>query len=75
MPCAIAPVGLQGMQHPDGEILAAQAAENFGIPYTLSTMSICSIEDVAMKTRNFLVSAYVMKDHSFSKNLIKRAKM
>ena len=75
MPCAIAPVGLQGMQHPDGEILAAKAAENFGIPYTLSTMSICSIEDVAMKTSNpFWFQLYVMKDHSFSKNLIKRAK-
>ena len=75
MPCAIAPVGIQGMQHPDGEILAAKAAENFGIPYTLSTMSICSIEDVAMKTKNpFWFQLYVMKDHSFSKNLIKRAK-
>ncbi len=76
MPCAIAPVGIQGMQHPDGEILAAKAAENFGIPYTLSTMSICSIEDVAMKTKNpFWFQLYVMKDHSFSKNLIKRAKI
>ena len=75
MPCAIAPVGIQGMQHPDGEILAAKAAENFGIPYTLSTMSICSIEDVAMRTKNpFWFQLYVMKDHSFSKNLIKRAK-
>ena len=75
MPCAIAPVGLQGMQHPDGEILAAKAAENFGIPYTLSTMSICSIEDVAKKTSNpFWFQLYVMKDHNFSKNLIKRAK-
>ena len=75
MPCAIATVGLQGMQHPDGEILAAKAAENFGIPYTLSTMSICSIEDVAKKTSNpFWFQLYVMKDQSFSKNLIKRAK-
>ena len=75
MPCAIAPVGLQGMQYPDGEILAAKAAENFGIPYTLSTMSICSIEDVAKKTSNpFWFQLYVMKDQSFSKNLIKRAK-
>ena len=75
MPCAIAPVGLLGMQHPDGEILAAKAAENFGIPYTLSTMSICSIEDVAKKTSNpFWFQLYVMKDQSFSKNLIKRAK-
>ena len=75
MPCAIAPVGLQGMQHPDGEILAAKAAENFGVPYTLSTMSVCSIEDVARKTTSpFWFQLYVMKDHSFSKNLIKRAK-
>ncbi len=75
MPCAIAPVGLQGMQHPDGEILVAKAAENFGIPYTLSTMSICSIEDVAKNTQQpFWFQLYVMKDHSFSKNLIKRAK-
>ena len=75
MPCVVAPVGLQGMQHPDGEILAAQAAENFGIPYTLSTMSICSIEDVAKKTKKpFWFQLYVMKDHNFSKNLIQRAK-
>ena len=75
MPCVVAPVGLQGMQHPDGEILAAQAAEDFGIPYTLSTMSICSIEDVAEKTKKpFWFQLYVMKDHNFSKNLIQRAK-
>ena len=51
MPVAIAPTGLTGMQHADGEILAAQAAEAFGIPFTLSTMSICSIEDVAAAHR------------------------
>ena len=51
MPVAIAPTGLTGMQHADGEILAARAAEKFGIPFTLSTMSICSIEDVAAHTR------------------------
>ena len=50
MPVAIAPTGLTGMQHADGEILAARAAEKFGIPFTLSTMSICSIEDVAAHT-------------------------
>jgi L-lactate dehydrogenase (cytochrome) len=50
MPVAIAPTGLTGMQHADGEILAAQAAKKFGIPFTLSTMSICSIEDVAQET-------------------------
>ena len=52
MPVAIAPTGLTGMQRADGEILAAQAAEEFGIPYTLSTMSVCSIEAVAEKTKN-----------------------
>ena len=50
MPIALAPVGLTGMQHADGEILAARAAEKFGVPFTLSTMSICSIEAVAAKT-------------------------
>ncbi len=50
MPVAIAPTGLTGMQHADGEILAARAAERFGIPFTLSTMSICSIEDIAAAT-------------------------
>ena len=52
MPVALAPVGLTGMQHADGEILAARAAENYGVPFTLSTMSICSIEDVAEHTTN-----------------------
>ena len=75
MPIAIAPTGLTGMQHADGEILAAQAAAEFGIPFTLSTMSICSIEDVAEKTQNpFWFQLYVMKDHDFAKRLINRAK-
>ena len=63
MPVAIAPTGLTGMQRADGEILAAQAAEEFGIPYTLSTMSVCSIEAVAKKTKKpFWFQLYVMKD-------------
>ena len=75
MPCAIAPLGLLGMQHADGEIIAAKVAEDFGIPFTLSTMSICSIEDVAKHTNKpFWFQLYVMKDHSFSKKLIDRAK-
>ncbi len=75
MPIAIAPTGLTGMQHVNGEILAAQAAEEFGIPFTLSTMSICSMEDVAKNTNKpFWFQLYVMKDHTFLKNLIKRAK-
>jgi len=75
MPCAIAPVGLLGMQHADGEIIASKVAEDFGIPFTLSTMSICSIEDVARHARvPFWFQLYVMKDHSFSRKLIDRAK-
>ena len=75
MPVAIAPTGLTGMQHADGEILAAQAAAEFGIPFTLSTMSICSIEDVADKTQApFWFQLYVMKDHDFAKRLVNRAK-
>ncbi len=75
MPVAIAPTGLTGMQHADGEILAAQAAAEFGIPFTLSTMSVCSIEDVAEKTQApFWFQLYVMKDHDFAKRLIGRAK-
>ena len=75
MPVAIAPTGLTGMQHADGEILAAQAAAEFGIPFTLSTMSICSIEDVAEKTQApFWFQLYVMKDHDFAKRLVNRAK-
>jgi L-lactate dehydrogenase (cytochrome) len=75
MPVAIAPTGLTGMQHADGEILAARAAEAFGVPFTLSTMSICSIEDVAQHTtRPFWFQLYVMKDRDFIERLIERAK-
>lgn len=75
MPVALAPVGLTGMQHADGEILAARAAEAFGVPFTLSTMSICSIEDVAAKTtKPFWFQLYVMKDEEFIDNLIERAR-
>jgi L-lactate dehydrogenase (cytochrome) len=74
MPVALAPVGLTGMQHADGEILAARAAEDFGVPFTLSTMSICSIEDVARRTHSpFWFQLYVMRDEEFIDNLIKRA--
>ncbi|MCE2691506.1 MAG: alpha-hydroxy-acid oxidizing protein [Rubrivivax sp.] len=75
MPVAIAPTGLTGMQHADGEILAAQAAEKFGIRFTLSTMSICSIEDVAAHTTQpFWFQLYVMRDRDFIERLIDRAK-
>ncbi|NNJ73882.1 MAG: alpha-hydroxy-acid oxidizing protein [Anderseniella sp.] len=75
MPVAIAPTGLTGMQHADGEILGAKAAEKFGIPFTLSTMSICSIEDVAQHTsKPFWFQLYVMRDREFSENVIDRAK-
>jgi L-lactate dehydrogenase (cytochrome) len=75
MPVAIAPTGLTGMQHADGEILAARAAEKFGIPFTLSTMSICSIEDVAANTTApFWFQLYVMRDRDFIERLIDRAK-
>ena len=76
MPVAIAPTGLTGMQHADGEILAARAAKAFGIPFTLSTMSICSIEDVAKGTDNhpFWFQLYVMRDRDFIGRLIDRAK-
>lgn len=75
MPVALAPVGLTGMQHADGEILAARAAEAFGVPFTLSTMSICSIEDVAAQTtKPFWFQLYVMKDEDFVRRLIGRAK-
>ncbi len=75
MPVALAPVGLTGMQHADGEILAAQAAEEFGVPYTLTTMSVCSIEDVAAHTKNpFWFQLYVMRDRGFVKSLLQRAK-
>jgi L-lactate dehydrogenase (cytochrome) len=75
MPVALAPVGLTGMQHADGEILAARAAEQWGVPFTLSTMSICSIEDVAAATEKpFWFQLYVMRDRDFIGRLIDRAK-
>ncbi|WP_180683522.1 alpha-hydroxy acid oxidase [Tepidicella baoligensis] len=75
MPVAIAPTGLTGMQHADGEILAARAARKFGIPFTLSTMSICSIEDVAQHAgEGFWFQLYVMRDRDFIERLIDRAK-
>ena len=75
MPVALAPVGLTGMQWADGEILAARAAEKFGVPFTLPTMSICSIEDVAAATTQpFWFQLYVMRDRDFVKRLIARAK-
>jgi L-lactate dehydrogenase (cytochrome) len=75
MPVALAPTGLTGMQHADGEILAARAAEKFGVPFTLSTMSICSIEDVAAATTvPFWFQLYVMRDRDFIERLIDRAK-
>jgi len=76
MPVAIAPTGLTGMQHADGEIKAARAAKAFGVPFTLSTMSICSIEDVAAGTDNhpFWFQLYVMRDRDFIERLIDRAK-
>lgn len=74
MPVALAPTGLTGMQHADGEILAARAAEKFGVPFTLSTMSICSIEDVAENTSApFWFQLYVMRDRPFMEDLIHRA--
>jgi isopentenyl diphosphate isomerase/L-lactate dehydrogenase-like FMN-dependent dehydrogenase len=75
MPVAIAPVGLTGMQHADGEILAAKAAEKFGIPFTLSTMSICSIEDIAANTTApFWFQLYMMRDRDAMVRMIERAK-
>lgn len=75
MPVALAPTGLTGMQHADGEILAARAAMAFGVPFTLSTMSICSIEDVAEHAgRGFWFQLYMMKDREFMSRLIGRAK-
>src|SRR5436853_919355 len=75
MPVALAPTGLTGMQHADGEILAARAAEAAGVPFTLSTMSICSIEDVAAHTKApFWFQLYVMRDRDFVERLIERAK-
>ncbi|MEL6517902.1 MAG: alpha-hydroxy acid oxidase [Pseudomonadota bacterium] len=75
MPVALAPVGLTGMQSADGEIKAAKAAEKFGVPFTLSTMSICSIEDVAEHTdAPFWFQVYTLKDDDFMRRLIQRAK-
>ena len=75
MPVALAPIGLTGMQHADGEILAARAAAKAGLPYTLSTMSICSIEDVAENTSQpFWFQLYAMRDKDFTARLIDRAK-
>jgi len=75
MPVALAPVGLTGMQAADGEIKAARAAENFGVPFTLSTMSICSIEDVAEHTtKPFWFQVYTLKDDDFMQRLFDRAK-
>ena len=75
MPVALAPVGLTGMQCADGEIKAARAAGKFGVPYTLSTMSICSIEDVAENTEKpFWFQLYVMRDEDYIARLIQRAK-
>jgi L-lactate dehydrogenase (cytochrome) len=75
MPVALAPVGMTGMQHADGEILAARAASKAGVPFTLSTMSICSIEDVAENTdKPFWFQLYVMRDRDFMSRLLKRAK-
>jgi L-lactate dehydrogenase (cytochrome) len=75
MPVALAPTGSTGMQYADGEMLAAQAAEEFGVPFALSTMSICSIEDVASATtKPFWFQLYVMRDRDFVLNMIDRAK-
>ena len=75
MPVALAPTGLTGMQWADGEIQAARAAEKFGVPFTLSTMSICSIEDIAAHTEKpFWFQLYVMRDRDFIGRLIDRAK-
>ena len=76
MPVAIAPTGLTGMQHADGEILAARAAKKFGVPFTLSTMSICSIEEVSKGTDGhpFWFQLYVMRDRDFIERLIERAR-
>jgi len=75
MPVGLAPVGLTGMQHADGEIKAARAAERFGVPFTLSTMSICSIEDVAEHTtKPFWMQVYTLKDDDFMQRLFDRAR-
>ena len=74
LPLALAPIGLAGMQHQDGEIAACRAAQAAGIPFTLSTMSVCSIEDVAEAVdKPFWFQLYVMKDRGFARSLIERA--
>lgn len=75
MPVALSPVGMTGMQHADGEIHAARAAEKFGVPFTLSTLSICSIEDVAAATsKPFWFQVYTLKDDDFMTRLMERAR-
>ena len=75
MPIALSPIGICGLQYANGEILAAKAAEKMGIPFTLSTMSICSIEDVAQNvSKPFWFQLYMMKDRVFMDGLIRRAK-
>ncbi|MFN0190897.1 MAG: L-lactate dehydrogenase [Aestuariivirga sp.] len=75
MPVALAPVGSSGMQHADGEILACRAAQKFGVPFTLSTMSVCSIEEVAKHvSKPFWFQLYVMRDREFVKRMVQRAK-
>lgn len=75
LPLGLAPVGMGGMMYPDGEVVVAKVASQMNIPYVLSTMSICSIEQVAMHSKNnFWFQLYVMKDKEFVKNIIKRAK-
>ncbi|PIE38816.1 MAG: alpha-hydroxy-acid oxidizing enzyme [Gammaproteobacteria bacterium] len=75
MPLGLAPVGMLGMQHADGEIKAARAAERFGVPFTLSTMSVCSMEAVAEATQSpFWFQLYAQKDQDFTRSLIERAK-
>src|SRR5688500_18562950 len=75
MPVAIAPTGLTGMQHADGEILAARAAQKFGVPFTLSTMSICSLEAIAAATKApFWFQLYWMRDRDFMERLMDRAR-
>ena len=75
MPVALAPVGLTGMQHADGEILACRAAQKFGVPFTLTTMSICSIEEVAKHNAEpFWFQLYIMRDREFTVDLVARAK-
>jgi L-lactate dehydrogenase (cytochrome) len=75
MPVALAPVGSTGMQHADGEILAARAAQAYGVPFTLSTMSVCSLEEVAARVEKpFWFQLYVMRDRDYVKRLVQRAK-